>query len=155
MGFELAGAMGVKVGRPDEVVWCIAGDGGFQMTIQELATLTQENIAVKIAVMNNGCLGMVRQWQELFYERRYVDTKLWNPDFVKIAEAYDIPGIRVNRREEVVPAINEAVNYNGPFLLDFIVEPEENIYPMIPPGASLAEFMVPSKSEIIGSGNKR
>ena len=99
MGFELPAAMGVKVGCPEEVVWCIAGDGGFQMTIQELATLTQENIAVKIAIINNGYLGMVRQWQELFYGRRYVDTKLWNPDFVKIAEAYDIPGLRVTRRE--------------------------------------------------------
>ncbi|MEE8620078.1 MAG: biosynthetic-type acetolactate synthase large subunit, partial [Dehalococcoidia bacterium] len=101
MGFELPAAMGAKIGCPEKVVWCIAGDGGFQMTIQELATITQENIAVKIAIMNNGYLGMVRQWQELFYGRRYVDTKLWNPDFVKIAEAYDIPGIRVKRREEV------------------------------------------------------
>ena len=150
MGFELPGAMGVKVGRPDELVWCIAGDGGFQMTIQELATLTQENIAVKIAILNNGYLGMVRQWQELFYERRYVGTKLWNPDFVKIAEAYDIPGIRVNRREEVVPAINEAVNYNGPFLLEFVIKPEENIYPMIPPGESLSRFLVPPKTEVLG-----
>ncbi|GAI45364.1 unnamed protein product, partial [marine sediment metagenome] len=91
MGFELPAAIGVKVGCPGEMVWCIAGDGGFQMTIQELATITQENIAVKIAIINNGYLGMVRQWQELFYEHRYVDTKLWNPDFVKIAEAYDIP----------------------------------------------------------------
>jgi len=150
MGFELPGAMGVKVARPDELVWCIAGDGGFQMTIQELATLTQENIAVKIAILNNGYLGMVRQWQELFYERRYVGTKLWNPDFVKIAEAYDIPGIRVNRREEVGPAINEAVNYNGPFLLEFVIKPEENIYPMIPPGESLSRFLVPPRTEVLG-----
>jgi len=150
MGFELPAAMGVKVGRPEEVVWCIAGDGGFQMTIQELATITQERIAVKIAIMNNGYLGMVRQWQELFYGRRYVDTKLWNPDFVKIAEAYDIPGVRVKRREEVVPAIQKAMEYPGAFLIDFLIEPEENIYPIVPPGESLARFLEPSRTEIRG-----
>jgi acetolactate synthase-1/2/3 large subunit len=149
MGFELPAAMGVKVGRPEEVVWCIAGDGGLQMTIQELATITQENIAVKIAIMNNGYLGMVRQWQELFYGRRYVDTKLWNPDFVKIAEAYDIPGIRVKRREEVIPAIRKAMEYPGAFLIDFLIEPEENIYPIVPPGESLARFFEPSKLEVL------
>ena len=141
MGFELPAAMGAKVGCPEETVWCIAGDGGFQMTIQELATIKQENIAVKIAIINNGYLGMVRQWQDLFYERRYVDTKLWNPDFVKIAEAYDIPGIRVKRPEEVIPAIDKAMDYPGPFLLDFFVEPEENVYPMVPPGENLAKIM--------------
>ena len=141
MGFELPGAMGAKVGAPGETVWCVAGDGGFQMTIQELATLTQERIAVKIAILNNGYLGMVRQWQELFYERRYVHTGLWNPDFVKIAEGYDIPAVRVRRREEVAPAIREAMAYDGPFLLDFMVEPEENVYPIVPPGESLGRFL--------------
>ena len=141
MGFELPAAIGAKVGKPEEMVWCIAGDGGFQMTIQELATIRQENIAVKIAIINNGYLGMVRQWQELFYERRYVDTKLWNPDFVKIAEAYDIAGIRVKRREEVLSAIYKAMDYSGPFLIDFVVEPEENVYPMVPPGESLAKIL--------------
>ena len=155
MGFELPAAMGVKVGCPEEVVWCVAGDGGFQMTIQELATLTQENIAVKIAIMNNGYLGMVRQWQELFYGRRYVDTKLWNPDFVKIAEAYDIPGIRVTRREDVIPAIQKAMEYPGPFLIDFLIEPEENIYPIVPPGESLAGFFEPSKPEVLGENFKK
>jgi len=145
MGFELPAAMGVKIGRPEEVVWCIAGDGGFQMTIQELATITQERIAVKIAVMNNGYLGMVRQWQELFYGRRYVDTKLWNPDFVKIAEAYDIPGVRVRRKEEVIPAIQKAMEYPEAFLIDFLIEPEENVYPIVPPGESLARFLELSK----------
>ena len=148
MGFELPAAMGVKIGRPEEVVWCIAGDGGFQMTIQELATITQERIAVKIAIMNNGYLGMVRQWQELFYGRRYVDTKLWNPDFVKIAEAYDIPGIRVKRREEVAPAIQKAMESPGAFLIDFLIEPEENVYPIVPPGESLARFLEPLKPEV-------
>ena len=150
MGFELPAAMGVKIGRPDEVVWCIAGDGGFQMTIQELATITQENIAVKIAIMSNGYLGMVRQWQELFYGRHYVDTKLWNPDFVKIAEAYDIPGVRVKHREEVIPAIHKAMEYPGAFLIDFLIEPEENIYPIVPPGQCLARFFEPSQPEVLG-----
>ena len=149
MGFELPAAMGVKIGRPEEAVWCIAGDGGFQMTIQELATITQENIDVKIAIMNNGYLGMVRQWQELFYGRRYVDTKLWNPDFIKIAEGYDIPGIRVKSIEEVIPAIQKAMDYPGAFLIDFLIEPEENIYPIVPPGESLARFFEPSKPEVL------
>ncbi|MCK4402246.1 MAG: biosynthetic-type acetolactate synthase large subunit [Dehalococcoidia bacterium] len=151
MGFELPAAIGAKVGCPGEMVWCIAGDGGFQMTIQELATITQENIAVKIAIINNGYLGMVRQWQELFYEHRYVDTKLWNPDFVKIAEAYDIPGIRVKRREEVIPAIQKAMDYSGAFLIDFVVEPEENVYPMVPLGGSLSETLELPKAEIVSS----
>jgi acetolactate synthase-1/2/3 large subunit len=150
MGFELPAAMGVKIGCPEETVWCIAGDGGFQMTIQELATITQENIAVKIAIMNNGYLGMVRQWQELFYGRRYVDTKLWNPDFIKIAEGYDIPGIRVKSIEEVIPAIKKAMDYPGAFLIDFLIEPEENIYPIVPPGESLARFFEPSRPEVLG-----
>ncbi|MDY7018455.1 MAG: biosynthetic-type acetolactate synthase large subunit [Chloroflexota bacterium] len=141
MGFELPAAMGAKVGCSDEVVWCIAGDGGFQMTIQELGTIREENIAVKIAIMNNGYLGMVRQWQELFYGHRYVDTKLWNPDFVKIAEAYDIPSIRVKYREEVAPAIDKAMECPGPFLIDFLVEPEENVFPMVPPGESLTKIL--------------
>ena len=151
MGFELPAAIGAKVGCPKEVVWCIAGDGGFQMTIQELATITQEKIAVKIAIINNGCLGMVRQWQELFYEHRYVDSKLWNPDFVKIAEAYDIPGIRVKRLEEVIPAIQKAMDYPGAFLIDFVVEPEENVYPMVPLGGSLSETLELPKTEIVSS----
>ncbi len=148
MGFELPAAIGAKVGRPEETVWCVAGDGGFQMTIQELATIAQENIAIKIAIINNGYLGMVRQWQELFYQHRYVDTKLWNPDFVQIAEAYDIPGVRVKHREEVIPAIQKAMDYPGPFLIDFIVEPEENVYPMVQPGESLSQILELPKPEV-------
>ncbi len=149
MGFELPAAMGAKIGRPEEVVWCVAGDGGFQMTIEELATIAEEELAVKIAIMNNGYLGMVRQWQELFYGRRYVGTKLWNPDFIKIAEAYGIPGVRVKHREEVIPAIRQAMESPGAFLIDFLIEPEENIYPIVPPGASLARFFQPSKPEVL------
>jgi acetolactate synthase-1/2/3 large subunit len=151
MGFELPGAMGVKVGCPDELVWCIAGDGGFQMTIQELATIAQENIAIKIAIINNGYLGMVRQWQELFYQRRYAQVKLWNPDFVKVAEAYDIPATRVKRRKEVIPAILKAMDYDGPFLIDFIVEPEENVHPMVQPGADLSQILELPKPELTSS----
>ena len=147
MGFELPAAMGVKVGRPDEIVWCIAGDGGFQMTIQELATIAQENVAVKIAIINNSYLGMVRQWQELFYQKRYVATPLTSPDFIKIGEAYHIPALRVKKKEEVVPAIEKAMEHQGPFLIDFMVEPEENVYPMVPPGASLAQVLEAPKKE--------
>jgi acetolactate synthase-1/2/3 large subunit len=111
------------------------------MTIQELATAVQEKAAVKIAVLHNTYLGMVRQWQELFYGKRYVATPLSSPDFVKIAQAYGLPGLRVERREEVVPAIEKAMAEPGPFLIDFVVEPEENVYPMVPPGASLAEVL--------------
>ena len=149
MGFELPAAIGVKVGCPEETVWCIAGDGGFQMTIQELATVVQERTAIKIAIINNGYLGMVRQWQELFYQRRYVATPLMGPDFVKIAEAYGIPGLRVKTRREVVPAIQKAMEEQGPFLLDFMVEPEENVYPMVPPGATLAEIIEGPKKEAV------
>ncbi len=141
MGFELPAALGAKVGRPDEAVWAIAGDGGFQMTIQELATAVQDNIAVKIAIINNGFLGMVRQWQELFYKKRYVATPLSSPDFVKVAEAYGIPGIRVTDKKLVVSTIQTAMDHEGPFLIDFVVEPEENIYPMVAPGCTLAEII--------------
>ena len=147
MGFGLPASVGVKVGRPDSPVWCIDGDGSFQMTIQELATIQQERLAIKIAIMNNGYLGMVRQWQELFYERRYVATPLSGPDFVKVAQAYGIPGLKVTRKEDVVPAIEQAMAAQGPFLIDFAIEPEENVYPMVPPGASLAELLEEPKKE--------
>jgi acetolactate synthase-1/2/3 large subunit len=141
MGFGLPAAIGAKVGCPNDTVWCIDGDGSFQMTIQELATAVQEKVAVKIAVIRNNYLGMVRQWQEMFYGKRYVATPLSSPDFVKVAEAYGLPGLRVERREEVTPAIQQAMAEPGPFLIDFVVEPEENVYPMVPPGASLAEVL--------------
>ena len=154
MGFELPAAMGAKVGKPDETVWCVAGDGGFQMTLQELGTIAKENIGVKIAILNNGFLGMVRQWQEMFYERRYTATPLSCPDFVKIADAYDIPGMTVTRKSDVIPAIRKAMETPGPYLLNFMVEPEENVYPMVPPGASLAEVIEEPRKEVIKC-NKR
>ena len=149
MGFELPGSIGVKVGCPDETVWCIAGDGGFQMTIQELATVVQENLAIKIAIINNGYLGMVRQWQELFYGRRYVGTRLYGPDFVKIAEAYGITASRVKDKREVTSAIEKAMEHEGPYLIDFIVEPEENVFPIVPPGASLVEAIEMPRPETV------
>jgi len=148
MGFELPAAIGAKVARAEETVWCIAGDGGFQMTIQELGTIAQENLAIKIAIINNGFLGMVRQWQQLFYQRRYVATPLSGPDFVKVAEAYDIAAIRVTDKLQVIPAIQRAMEYQGPFLIDFLVEPEENVYPMVPPGAALAEIIEEPREEV-------
>ena len=148
MGFGLPAAMGAKVGCPDRPVWVIDGDGSIQMTIQELATLVQNDIAVKIAILNNGYLGMIRQWQELFYGKRYVASPLSCPDFVKIAEGYHLPGVRVTRREEVVPAIEQAMAHPGPFLIDFMVEPEENVYPMVLPGASLDETVEEPKKMV-------
>ncbi len=151
MGFGLPGSIGAKIGCPDRTVWCVDGDGSFQMTVQELATMMQERLAVKIAIINNGYLGMVRQWQQLFYEKRYVATPLSGPDFVKLAEAYGIPAVRVKRREEVVPAVEQAMEEEGAFLIDFVVEPEENVYPMVPPGAALAEIMDrPKDREVAG-----
>lgn len=149
MGFELPAALGAQIGKPESVVWCIAGDGGFQMTIQELATIVQEKAPVKIAILNNSFLGMVRQWQELFYGRRYMGTVLSGPDFVKVAEAYGIPGLHVRHREEVAAAVEQAIAEPGPFLLDFHIEPEENVYPMVPPGASLAQPLpIPGKGVV-------
>ncbi len=148
MGFGLPAAIGVKVGRPDADVWVIDGDGSFQMTMQELATIVQDNIAVKMAILNNGYLGMVRQWQELFFGKRYVATPLSGPDFVKIAEAYGIPALQVTKKIEVVPAIKQAAAEQGPFLIDFMIKPEENVYPMVPPGGSLAEVIEAPKKEV-------
>jgi len=154
MGFGLPAAMGVKVGCPDSTVWLIDGDGSLQMTIQELATIVQDNIAVKIAIIHNSYLGMVRQWQELFYGKRYVATPLSGPDYVKIAEAYGIPGLRVKHKEEVVPAIEQAMAEQGPFLIDFVVEPEENIYPMVPPGAALSEVIEGPEAKVLSDSAK-
>jgi acetolactate synthase-1/2/3 large subunit len=147
MGFGLPAAIGAKVGCQGDTVWCIDGDGSLQMTIQELATIVQEKLVVKIAILNNGYLGMVRQWQQLFYGKRYVATPLSGPDFVKIAEGYGLPALLVKHRNEVRPAIEQAMAHPGPFLIDFRVEPEENVYPMVPPGASLAEVLEAPKPE--------
>jgi acetolactate synthase-1/2/3 large subunit len=148
MGFELPASIGAKVGKPEETVWCIAGDGSLQMTIQELSTIARDKIGVKVAILNNNYLGMVRQWQQLFYEKRYMATPLHCPDFVKLAEAYGIPAQNVKTSEEVVPAIQKAMATEGPYILNFEVEPEENVYPFVPPGASLHEFIEEPKKEV-------
>ncbi|MGQ9908395.1 MAG: biosynthetic-type acetolactate synthase large subunit [Candidatus Flexifilum sp.] len=137
MGFGLPAAIGAKFGRPDEEVWAIVGDGGFQMTLCELATAKQENVPVRIAIINNSFLGMVRQWQELFYEERYSATPMFNPDFVKLAEAYGIPARRVTKRDEIADAVAFARSVDGPALIEFVVEKEEMVYPMVPAGADL------------------
>ena len=142
MGFGLPAAIGAKMGFPDKIVFDIAGDGSFQMNIQELATAVKNNINVKVAILNNSCLGMVRQWQELFYEKKYSHTILDNnPDFVKIAEAYGAKGLRVTRKKDVEEALKEAIKIDAPFVLDFVVAPEENVFPMVPAGASLTEML--------------
>jgi acetolactate synthase-1/2/3 large subunit len=137
MGFALPAAIGAKFARPDAEVWVVAGDGGFQMTQAELATLQQERLKLNIAVINNGFLGMVRQWQEFFYGRRYAATPILGPDFVKLADAYDIPAMRVTRREDVIPTIQAAREKPGAVLIDFRVVQEDSVYPMVPAGADL------------------
>lgn len=137
MGFGFPAAIGAKFGKPEEEVWAIVGDGGFQMTLCELATARQENTNVNIAIINNNFLGMVRQWQELFYEKRYQSTPMFSPDFCKLAEAYNIPSMRVTSREQVEEAVAFARSIDGPVLIEFMVEKEEMVYPMVPAGADL------------------
>ena len=135
MGYGFPAAIGAQYAKPDQVIFDIAGDGSIQMNIQELATVSRDNLPVKVAIMNNGYLGMVRQWQEHFYKRRYSHTELTgNPDFVKVAEAYGVAGIRVTRSEEVRPALEKALAIDGPVVLDFLVSREENVFPIVPPG---------------------
>lgn len=142
MGYALPAAIGAQMAYRDRPVWCVAGDGGFQMTLQELAVLKQEgNLPVKIAIINNGFLGMVRQWQQFFYDKRYTATPIYSPDYVKLAAAYDIPALMVDRPEDVTPAIEQAMNTPGPFLIDFQVMEEVNVYPMIAPGAAVDEMI--------------
>jgi acetolactate synthase-1/2/3 large subunit len=139
MGFAVPAAMGAALARPDEPVWAISGDGGFQMNMQEMATMVQEGIPVKMAVFNNGYLGMVRQWQQFFHGRRYSATPIWSPDYVRLAEAYGIFGRRVERGDQVDDAVRDALAQPGPALVEFLIEQEANVFPMIPPGASLSE----------------
>ena len=142
MGYEVPAAMGAQVARPDRVVWSICGDGGFQMTMSELATIAENNLPVKFAIFNNGFLGMVRQWQEFFYRKDYFATHYTNnPDFVKLADAFGIKGIRVTERGQSLDAIREAMAHPGPVVVDFVVEEEENVFPMIPAGMSTKELL--------------
>jgi acetolactate synthase-1/2/3 large subunit len=139
MGFAVPAAMGVRLARPDEPVWAISGDGGFQMNMQEIATMVQEQIPVKMAIFNNGYLGMVRQWQQFFHGRRYSATPIWSPDYVKLAEAYGVSGWRVEDSRQTADALRQAMAVPGPALVEFLIEQEANVFPMIPPGASLSE----------------
>ena len=149
MGFEVPAALGAQVGKPDKTVWSIAGDGGFQMTMCDLATAVENNIPVKYAILNNGSLGMVRQWQNLFYDETYFSTIYSrNPDFVKLAEAYGIVGIRVTKKDEVDGAIQQAMEIPGPVVIDFVVKADEKVYPMIPAGESVHEMMEEPVGEV-------
>ena len=141
MGFELPAAMGAQIARPDAPVWTIAGDGGFQMTSQELATIAQEKMPIKIALFNNGHLGMVKQWQELFFDNHLKEVPIPGPDYVNLALAYGIPAKRVAHQEDVMPALREAQEYNGPYLIEFVVNPAAHVYPMVPPGGGLADTL--------------
>ena len=153
MGFALPAAIGAKVACPDAEVWVVAGDGGFQMTMAELATIVQEDIDINIAIINNGYLGMVRQWQEFFYERRYAATPLVSPDFTKLAGAFGLEGRLVTRRSEVIPAVQAARARRGTVLIEFRVEQEDTVYPMVPAGADLqAMIRRPSPAPIVGTG---
>jgi acetolactate synthase-1/2/3 large subunit len=136
MGFGLPSAIGARIGRPDLEVWAVIGDGGFQMSCNELATAVQENLDINIAVINNGYLGMVRQWQDLFHAKNYSEVKIGGPSFEKLAEAYGIAGMTVRTDAEIGPAIERARAIRGPVLIDFVIEPEANVWPIVPPGAA-------------------
>jgi len=139
MGFAVPAAIGVHLARPGEVVWAISGDGGFQMNMAEIATMVQEGLSVKMAIFNNGYLGMVRQWQQFFHEKRYSCTPIWSPDYVKLADAYGIAGWRVENRGQLDDVVRRANAEPGPALVEFVIAQEANVYPMIPPGGSLSE----------------
>ena len=142
MGYEVPSAIGAQVGNPDSLVWSICGDGGFQMTMMELATAAENDLPVKYAILNNNHLGMITQWQGFFYNEDYqAETYSGNPDFVKLAEAYGIKGIRVSKQDELESAINEANNHNGPVVVDFVIEKVDDVYPMIPAGQSVEELI--------------
>ena len=142
MGFGLPGGIGASMGRPDDEVWVVVGDGGFQMTMAELATAVQEKVKVNIALVNNGYLGMVRQWQELFYEKRYNATPMVSPDFCALAAAYGIPAVRVTERDQIEEAVRQAQDHtDGPFLIEFVVEQHDVVFPMVPAGSDLHDMI--------------
>jgi len=152
MGFALPAAIGAKVARPDAGVWVVVGDGGFQMTLCELATIAQERLKINVAIINNGYLGMVRQWQEFFYARRYAATPLHNPDFVQLAGAYGLRALSVTTRAQVVPAIQAAEADDRAVVIDFRVEQEDSVYPMVPAGADL-HAMIRRPAAIVETGS--
>jgi acetolactate synthase-1/2/3 large subunit len=142
MGYGLPAAMGAKIGQPDRVVFSVSGDGGFQMTIQELGTIAQYNLDIKIIVLNNNFLGMVRQWQQLFFEKRYSFTKMKNPDFVGIAKAYGLAAQKVTSRDQLEGAIQDMLDHKGPYVIEVVVEKEDNVFPMVPAGASVSDIIL-------------
>jgi acetolactate synthase I/II/III large subunit len=154
MGFALPAAIGAKFAKPDSEVWVVVGDGGFQMTSCELATIVQEKIKINIAIINNGYLGMVRQWQEFFYDKRYVATPLVAPDFAALANAFGIRGERITSRKEVVPIIESAREADQAVLLDFRVEQEDSVYPMVPAGAGLHEMIRRPNSPLVETASE-
>ena len=141
MGYGMPAAIGVQTGCPDDTVFDIAGDGSIQMNIQELCTAVNYDLPINVAIMDNGFLGMVRQWQELFYDRRYSHTELKNPDFVKLAEAYGAEGYRVSKESEMGPVLEQAIKSSKPVMIDFVVQSEENVLPMVPPGESISQML--------------
>lgn len=141
MGFALPAAIGAKIGMPDRVVFAVAGDGGFQMTIQELGTIEQYNLDIKVIVLNNNFLGMVRQWQEMFFEKRYSFTAMRNPDFVGIAKAYGVASQKVTARDQLKGAIQGMLDHKGPYVLEVVVGKENNVFPMVPAGASISDIL--------------
>ncbi len=142
MGFGLPASMGAQLGAPDRTVIAVIGDGGFQMTIQELGTIAQNKLPVKIIVLNNNFLGMVRQWQQLFFEKRYSFTELQNPDFIMIGKGFGIEGHKVETREDLEKGIQKMVDHDGPYLLEVVIEKEDNVFPMVPSGASVSDIML-------------
>jgi acetolactate synthase-1/2/3 large subunit len=155
MGFDVPAAMGVQFAYPKDLVWCISGDGSFQMTLQDLTTIVEHELPIKFAIINNGFLGMVRQWQTLFYGNRLVSTREFSPDYVKLAEGFGLAGLRVTDRTQVEPTILKALRHPGPVVIDFQVEGMEDCYPMVPPGASLAETIDQPKIEAPASSPRR
>ncbi len=149
MGFALPAAIGARFACPDKEIWVIAGDGGFQMTMPELCTIAQEKIKLNVAIINNGYLGMVRQWQEFFYERRYAATPLLSPDFVKLSEAFGLTGLRVTERSQVQSAVQTAREHPGTVVIDFRVEQEDTVFPMVPAGADLHAMIRRPKPEVM------
>jgi len=150
MGFSLPAAMGVKMGLPDATVWVVAGDGGIQMNIQELATLQQYGVTIKVAIMNNGYLGMVRQWQQFFHSRNYSETPITGPDYTKLAAAYGLTGMRITKRADVAGAVRQAMETEGTVIIDFVIEPESNVYPMVAPGSAITSMIEETAEENAG-----
>nr|MBA3826738.1 acetolactate synthase large subunit [Ktedonobacterales bacterium] len=143
MGYALPAAMGAAMGRPGEAIWVIAGDGGIQMNIQELATIVGLDLPIKVAILNNGYLGMVRQWQEFFHQGNYSETRITGPDYVKLAEAYGAAGFQVRQGSDVAATVAQAMRIAGPVIIDFVIEQQANVLPMVPPGKANIDMIQP------------